>query len=115
MADQLSRKVYKISSTSRQALHIAAVFASNFTNHLFTIANDILDKNDLDFEILKPLIVETINKSLESGSRKAQTGPARRGDMEILDQHVRALKNNKSYAEIYKVITQNILDTYTSE
>ena len=115
MAGQISGRVYKVDSGSRQALHIAAVFACNFTNHLFTIANDILNKNDLDFEILKPLIVETINKSLELGPRHAQTGPAMRGDMEVLDKHVKALKNNKSYANIYKSITQNILDTYLSE
>ena len=112
MADQISKRVHKINSSSRQALHIAAVFACNFTNHLFTIADDILDKNDLDFEMLKPLIVETINKSLELGPQQAQTGPARRGDLEVLDKHMKALKSNKSYATIYKTITQNILDTY---
>ena len=115
MADQISGSVYKIDSSTRQALHIAAVFACNFTNHLFTIANDILNKSNLDFEILKPLIVETINKSLELGPQQAQTGPARRGDLEVLDKHMKALKSNKSYADIYKVITQNILDTYLDE
>ena len=115
MADQISESVYQINSDSRQALHIAAVFACNFTNHLFTIAKDMLDNNHLDFEMLKPLIVETINKSLALGPQQAQTGPARRGDLEVLDKHLKALESHKSYADIYKSITQSILDTYPSE
>lgn len=115
MADRISESVYQINSDSRQALHIAAVFACNFTNHLFTIAKDMLDNNHLDFEMLKPLIVETINKSLALGPQQAQTGPARRCDLEVLDKHLKALESHKSYADIYKLITQSILDTYPSE
>ncbi len=112
MAGQISARVYKINSEARQTLHIAAVFACNFTTHLLTVADEILQKNGLDFEILKPLIVETVNKSLEIGPQQALTGPARRGDLKILDQHMKALKGHKTYTKIYKLITQNILDTY---
>ena len=115
MAARISESVYKINSNSREALHIAAVFACNFTNHLFTIADNILENHELDIEILKPLIVETINKFLEVGSQKAQTGPAMRGDLEVLDRHMELLASNKSYADIYKMITQSILDTYHNE
>ena len=75
----------------------------------------MLDNNHLDFEMLKPLIVETINKSLALGPQQAQTGPARRGDLEVLDKHLKALETHKSYADIYKLITQSILDTYPNE
>ena len=115
LAAGISQRVYEINSESRKALHIAAVFACNFTNHLFTIASDVLDSNDMDFEILKPLIVETINKSLELGPQQAQTGPAHRGDLETLDKHMEALQSNDSYAGIYKLISQHILDTYQGE
>lgn len=112
MARAVSRKVYKSSSENRKALHVAAVFASNFTNHMLTIAQEILEDHDLDLELLKPLIVETINKSMTIGPGDAQTGPASRGDVEILDQHFEFLQHDKKIAEIYRVISQHILDRY---
>ncbi len=112
MAKAISRKVYKCTSSDRKALHVAAVFASNFTNHMLTIAKEILEKHKLSLELLKPLIAETINKSLAIGPEQAQTGPASRGDVEILDHHFEFLKRNKELAEIYKLISQHILDKY---
>ena len=112
MANAISKKVFRISSSQRQALHVAAVFASNFTNHMITLSRDILQEHKLDFEWLKPLLVETINKSLSLGPESAQTGPAKRGDLEILDRHLEFLKNDEEVAEIYRVVSQNILDRY---
>jgi predicted short-subunit dehydrogenase-like oxidoreductase (DUF2520 family) len=114
MGKTLSRKVLKISSEERKALHVAAVFASNFTNHMFTIAQDIMDQNGLSFDLLKPLIAETLNKGLSLGPQQAQTGPARRGDLEILDRHMEFLNEDESISEIYKVISQHIVDTYNN-
>jgi predicted short-subunit dehydrogenase-like oxidoreductase (DUF2520 family) len=112
MAKAISKKVYKISSSERKALHVAAVFASNFTNHMLAIAQEILEENEMDFELLKPLIVETINKSLEIGPAHAQTGPAKRGDLKILDRHIAFLQGDKKLEQIYKIISQHILDKY---
>jgi predicted short-subunit dehydrogenase-like oxidoreductase (DUF2520 family) len=112
MARAISKRVYKSSSDNRKALHIAAVFASNFTNHMLAIAQEILARHDLDLELLKPLIAETINKSLAIGPDEAQTGPAYRGDVEILDRHIEFLEDNERVAEIYKIISQHILDKY---
>lgn len=112
MAKAISKKVYKISSAERKAIHLAAVFASNFTNHMLTIAQEILEKNKMDFELLKPLIVETINKSLTIGPEQAQTGPAKRGDLEILDKHIAFLQKDKQLVEMYKIISQHIIDKY---
>src|SRR5687767_13519786 len=67
MANAISKKVFRSSSNDRKALHIAAVFASNFTNHMLTIAKEILEDHDLDLELLTPLIAETINKALAIG------------------------------------------------
>ena len=111
MAKAISGKVKLISSEERKALHVAAVFASNFTNHMLTLAKQVADQNDLDFELLKPLIAETLNKSLEIGPEKSQTGPAVRGDFEILERHMEFLKENPEVAEIYKVISQHIIDS----
>lgn len=112
-AKSISGKVKQISSEDRKALHVAAVFASNFTNHMLTISKEILSASKLDFEILKPLIVETINKSISIGPEAAQTGPAKRGDLEILDKHIEFLKQDENVAEIYRLISQHILDKYS--
>ena len=112
MAKAITKKVYRISSGERRALHIAAVFASNFTNHMLTISRDILEARKLNFEWLKPLIAETINKSLSLGPEAAQTGPAKRGDLEILDRHLEFLQNDEAVAGIYRMISQHIVDYY---
>ena len=111
MAKALSGNVKRINSEQRKALHVAAVFASNFSNHMLTIAREIAEQNNLDFTVLKPLIAETLNKSLEIGPKKAQTGPAVRGDFEILERHMQFLSEAPELAELYKVISQHIIDS----
>jgi len=115
MAKSISGEVRKIESEERKALHVSAVFASNFSNHMLSIAKDIMQQNNLDYNWLKPLIIETINKSMFLGPVQAQTGPAMRGDLNILDSHLEFLNDNSSLAEIYKVISQHIIDTYYQE
>jgi predicted short-subunit dehydrogenase-like oxidoreductase (DUF2520 family) len=114
VAESISNQVRKITSHDRKALHVAAVFASNFTNHMLAISKIILQKNFLEFELLKPLILETIQKSLSLDPTQAQTGPAKRGDLETLDMHLEFLEEDKAIAEIYKVVSQHILDTHNS-
>jgi predicted short-subunit dehydrogenase-like oxidoreductase (DUF2520 family) len=108
----ISDHVRKIASGERQALHVAAVFASNFTNHMLAISKDIMQQNGLDYDWLKPLILEAIQKSLTLDPESAQTGPAKRGDLEILDKHLDFLKEDASVAEIYKIVSQHIVDRY---
>jgi len=112
IAGSISNEVRKIGSEERKALHVAAVFASNFSNHMLTIAHEIMRQNSLDYDWLKPLITETINKSMYMGPEQAQTGPAKRADLNILDNHLEFLKEQTSIAEIYKVISQHIIDTH---
>ncbi|MCX8491522.1 MAG: DUF2520 domain-containing protein, partial [Cyclobacteriaceae bacterium] len=112
MAKTISNQVVKIESDDRIALHVAAVFASNFTNHMLAISKSILQQNNLDFEWLKPLITETIQKSLAIDPNHAQTGPASRGDLEILDKHLEFLSDDEGVAEIYKIISQHIVNKY---
>lgn len=114
MARAISQKVRKITSEERKALHVAAVFASHFPNHLFAIAKSILKANSLDFELVKPLILETVNKSLAVGPEKAQTGPAAQSELEVLDRHLEFLQEDEKIAEIYRVISQHIIDTYAT-
>lgn len=112
IANSISKEVRKIGSEERKALHVAAVFASNFSNHMLTIAKEIMQQNSLNYEWLKPLINETINKSMYLGPDQAQTGPAKRADLDILDNHLEFLKEQQPIAEIYKVISQHIIDTH---
>ncbi|GAA5041846.1 hypothetical protein GCM10011506_43810 [Marivirga lumbricoides] len=112
MAKSISKFVNFASSEQRANMHLAAVFASNFTNHLLRISQDLLASSKLDFDLLRPLIAETIEKSINLSPKDAQTGPAKRGDIETLDKHMEMLSNNESLQEIYRVISQHILDTY---
>ncbi|MCM0042672.1 MAG: DUF2520 domain-containing protein [Algoriphagus sp.] len=111
VAKSLSQLVYILRGKDRQAVHVAAVFASNFTNHMLRIAEEILHRQGLDRELLKPLIIESISKSLELGAKKAQTGPAIREDYETLEAHHHFLGYNEQLAEIYRLISQDIIDS----
>ena len=112
IAKAISKRVTKLDSEQRKALHIAAIFASNFTNHLFRIAKGILAESRLDFVLLAPLIKETVEKGLSLGPEAAQTGPAKRKDLKTLDKHFEFLKGDEEVAEIYRLITQHIIDTH---
>jgi predicted short-subunit dehydrogenase-like oxidoreductase (DUF2520 family) len=112
MAQSLSTKAKTIDSEERRALHIAAVFASNFSNHMMTIARELMEKNNMDFTWLKPLISETFTKALNIGPESAQTGPAVRGDLQILDEHMEYLRKEKDLAKLYELISQHIIDRH---
>jgi predicted short-subunit dehydrogenase-like oxidoreductase (DUF2520 family) len=112
LAQSVSKRVQVLDSGQRRLIHLAAVFACNFTNHMLTISRQILRQEDIDFAVLYPLISETLNKSLEIGPEKAQTGPAIRRDMETLDKQLQALEGDEQVAEIYQLISQHILDYY---
>lgn len=112
MAKSISKSVNFVSSEQRAQMHLAAVFACNFTNHLLRISQDLMAASKLDFDLLRPLIAETIEKSINLSPSEAQTGPAKRGDVETLDKHMEMLSNNESVQEIYRMVSQHILDTY---
>ena len=109
VAKSISNTVYKINSEQRKALHIAAVFVCNFVNHLYQISNNICIENDLPFDILKPLIQETANKILTLSPNQAQTGPAKRKDIQTINAHLSFLSDDNQ-KEIYKMLTKSIID-----
>jgi predicted short-subunit dehydrogenase-like oxidoreductase (DUF2520 family) len=106
VANFLGQKMYEITSNQRKTLHVAAVFANNFTNHLYKIANDICETNQVPFEILHPLIKETAEKITVLPPALAQTGPAIRKDVETIKNHLFLLSEKQQ--EIYKIITKSI-------
>jgi predicted short-subunit dehydrogenase-like oxidoreductase (DUF2520 family) len=107
LAELLSKKVYKINSAQRKSLHISAVFVNNFVNHLYKIGNDICNENEVDFDILKPLILETANKIMTISPHDAQTGPAKRNDSTVINSQLDFLSNHNQ-KEIYKILTHSI-------
>lgn len=107
LAKTISNKVYSIDSVQRSTLHVAAVFVSNFVNHMYVIGNDICQKNEIPFEILQPLIQEVANKITVLAPKEAQTGPALRNDTQTIEKHLQFLKDS-NYQDIYQILTQSI-------
>lgn len=111
LAHCISKNVQQVSSAQRKSLHMAAVFANNFTNHLYEIASEICIENDLPFDLIKPLILETADKIKTLSPFEAQTGPARRRDLSTIKDHEELLKD--SYRkEMYQQLTRSIQKTY---
>jgi predicted short-subunit dehydrogenase-like oxidoreductase (DUF2520 family) len=108
MARKLTGKVYYADSNQRMVLHIAAVFVCNFVNHFFTIAGQILDENNLDFEDLRPLMEETLDKTKTLKPFDAQTGPAVRNDSNIIDKHIKVLEGRPDIQKLYRAISEHI-------
>jgi predicted short-subunit dehydrogenase-like oxidoreductase (DUF2520 family) len=108
-ASSLSGFVYAINSDQRKILHLAAVFANNFTNFMYSISEELLNEKGMDFSLLYPIIRQTTENSLSGGVVKNQTGPAVRGDKETIGKHLELLSNHPDYKDIYELITRNII------
>ncbi len=111
LANIVSNNVLEINSQQRFQLHIAGVLVANFVNHLYYQAGKLLEKNNLSFDLLKPLIMETARKVQNLSPENAQTGPAKRNDKLIINKHLKAIED-KNLNEIYKLLTRNIEETY---
>ncbi|MBI4645655.1 MAG: DUF2520 domain-containing protein [Bacteroidia bacterium] len=112
LAEHVSKKVYILDSEKRFILHIAGIFACNFSNYFYTIAKELLEREQLSFEMLKPVIAETAGRISEISPEDAQTGPARRNDYEIINKHIEYLKNYPYYRDLYAMISQGITNHY---
>ena len=107
----LNCKYYVINFEERKTLHLAAIISNNFTNFLFGVSKEIIDSKNLDFDILKPLINETVNKIHKLDPIKAQTGPARRNDVSTMKMHENMLKN-KEVKSLYMILSKMIKEKY---
>ncbi|MCC1484263.1 Rossmann-like and DUF2520 domain-containing protein [Winogradskyella immobilis] len=110
-AEAIGSPVYKINTEQRQILHLSAVFVNNFTNQLYRIAHEISDAKNINFDILKPLILETAKKVEDMSPYLAQTGPAKRNDKKTLKRHLKQLENDQHKA-IYELLTASIKQTH---
>lgn len=112
LGKSISEKVVEISSEKRAKLHLAAVFVNNFTNYLYGIGSNLLMEDDLPFDLLKPLIMETAAKIETLSPKEAQTGPARRNDKKTIEKHLKLL-GNSNYKEFYELFTESLKATPT--
>ncbi|MEK9613206.1 MAG: DUF2520 domain-containing protein [Flavobacteriaceae bacterium] len=111
LAESLGAQSILLDSKQREQLHLAAVLVNNFTNHLFTEAANLCEKNNLPFELLMPLIQETVQKLQTHSPKAAQTGPAIRNDIKTINKHLQLI-DKPHLKEIYKVVTSAIQKNY---
>lgn len=108
LARDISGNVYEITDEDKKYIHLAAVFANNFSNLMYIKAEKILREKKIPFKVLGNLIQEGINKAKKIGPQKAQTGPAIRGDNRIIDQHISMLANEPEWQEVYTILSDLI-------
>ena len=111
LAMLLTNNVHEITSTERERLHVAAVFACNFANHMFTLSSEVLDEAGIPFDAMLPLIKTTIAKLDNMTPTQSQTGPAARGDVNVIERHLQSLSGDKH--DIYRLLSQSILNRRT--
>lgn len=112
IASLISSRVDYADSERRRTIHLAGVFVNNFVNHLYAMGAETLEREGLDFDTLKPLVMETALKAVASGDpQSVQTGPAVRGDKAVTERHLDMLKDDKLKHEIYRQINQSIWET----
>lgn len=109
LARSISRDVYRVNSAQRKTLHLAAVFACNFPNYLYTVAQQLLAQGEMAFELLRPLILETAQKVQDAFPVDVQTGPAARNDETTMAAHLRMLGNDPQLQELYRLLSQGII------
>lgn len=115
LARTISQNVHVVDEQQRQWIHVAAVFANNFTNHLYGISESLLKENGLGFEILKPLIFQSIQNLGQYSPKDIQTGPAARQDWQVIDKHLSLLTDHSRLEQIYKILTDSIIASLQEE
>lgn len=114
IARTLGGVTYFIGTEQRQMLHLAAVFANNFTNYMLTAGKQITLRAGVQFDVLEPLLRETVSKACENGPENSQTGPAVRFDSGTIEKHIDLLSFSPELQHVYKEITESIIKYYKS-
>jgi predicted short-subunit dehydrogenase-like oxidoreductase (DUF2520 family) len=109
LAGRISGEVHLVSSVQRRQIHVAAVFACNFSNHMVAIADRLMRESGLAFDLLLPLVEETTRKLRNKTPLEAQTGPAARNDRSTMMHHLEALDHLPEEQEIYRMLSGNIM------
>lgn len=110
MARKVFSRVLHADSTTRRQIHLAAVFACNFANYMWMAASDILAQRQIPFDVLQPLISETLRKATATSPEAGQTGPAVRGDTAVIEKHKQML--SPEFRDIYGLLTDSIMKKF---
>ena len=113
LAESIGGNVHFVDTEQRRMIHLAAVFVCNFTNHMLTMGKEVALKTGFPFEILAPLIKETISKAIDSGPENSQTGPAIRNDQNTIEKHLELLSFSPELQRIYNEMTNSIIKYYS--
>jgi predicted short-subunit dehydrogenase-like oxidoreductase (DUF2520 family) len=115
LAMLMSGNVQTADSDKRRRIHLSAVFACNYVNFMFTMADDVLKIDGLDLSLLYPLIDETMNKCKSITPERAQTGPARRHDLDTIAKHEALLAFSPEMKKLYEDIAAMIMARYPKQ
>lgn len=110
LAQKITSKVYAVNFEQRRQLHLAGIFACNFPNFMYNIANQLVKDKYLTFEMLVPLILETAKKIQILPPDEAQTGPAVRGDRATIAKHIEMLNEHKNWQQLYQLVSEDIMN-----
>ena len=108
LAATLTTHIYELDSEGRKHLHLAAVFACNFVNHCYALSAEVLAAKGLPFSVMLPLVDETAQKVHELAPREAQTGPAVRGDQNVMQMQASMLEGKPEVKAIYEALSNDI-------
>ena len=115
LAESIGGKAHFTDTEHRRMLHVAAVFVCNFTNHMLTAGKEVATKAGFPYEVLRPLIIETFSKALDTGSENSQTGPAIRNDLNTIEKHLELLSFSPELKRIYNEMTTSIIKYYKKQ
>lgn len=108
LGQTISNNIYRVDSAQRRILHLSAVFACNFPNYLYNVAQNLLAKHQLDFNLLRPLIMETAEKVQQRFPADVQTGPAVRNDVQTMAAHEQLLQGDVFLQNLYRLLSEGV-------
>lgn len=114
LMENIADQIFSCTSKQRLSLHVSAVFANNFSNALFGIANTIMEDADLSFDLLKPIIMSTAEKVRNHRPQDVQTGPASRNDLKTMEKHLNFISGKPNWVQIYQHLSEEISSTNKS-
>jgi predicted short-subunit dehydrogenase-like oxidoreductase (DUF2520 family) len=108
-AETLTNKIFQVNSYQRKIIHLSAIFAGNFTNFMYAVAEDLLTENNLPMDLILPIIRKTASNARHGNIFGLQTGPAIREDITTLEAHLDFLSDKQGFRDIYQIISENII------
>ncbi|MBU3676217.1 MAG: DUF2520 domain-containing protein [Chitinophagaceae bacterium] len=115
LAHLLSDATYALNDAQKTKTHACAVLVNNFTNHLYTMAHELMRESNIDFALLHPIILDTAQRATQFPPQQLQTGPALRNDLHTIHEHLELLSNHKNYQAVYDAMSASIQAMYQQE